>query len=134
MKIGIDARLWYETGVGRYIRALTTHLGRIDDMNDYVLFLTSKTVNDFSPPNSRWHVKLADVSWHSVEEQVKIKTAIFKEVRGIIETYKFCDFPCNHCRLWEKIKQDILQDIEKVNNARPVREPQDPLKDEKNRL
>ena len=38
MKIGIDARLWSESGVGRYIRNLVENLKLIDSNNNYVLF------------------------------------------------------------------------------------------------
>ena len=39
MKIGIDARLWSQTGVGRYIRNLVINLQKIDKKNEYVLFV-----------------------------------------------------------------------------------------------
>jgi hypothetical protein len=39
MKIGIDARLWNETGVGRYIRNLVKYLYELDSGNEYVLFV-----------------------------------------------------------------------------------------------
>ena len=39
MKIGIDARLWNETGVGRYIRNLVWELQKVDRTNEYVLFV-----------------------------------------------------------------------------------------------
>ena len=38
MKIGIDCRLWNETGVGRYTRNLVLELQNIDKKNEYVLF------------------------------------------------------------------------------------------------
>ena len=41
MKIGIDVRLWNETGVGRYTRNLVTNLVRLDKKNEYVLFAKS---------------------------------------------------------------------------------------------
>ena len=39
MRIGIDARLWNQTGVGRYIRNLVKNLQEIDFKNEYVLFV-----------------------------------------------------------------------------------------------
>ena len=41
MKIGIDARLWNQTGVGRYIRNLIINLSEIDEKNEYVVFARS---------------------------------------------------------------------------------------------
>lgn len=70
MKIGIDARLINETGVGRYIRNLVTELGVIDRENDYVIFLKKNSYENFKLPNNRWQKRLADIPWHSVTEQV----------------------------------------------------------------
>jgi len=70
MNIGIDARLWQETGVGRYIRALVTQLGQIDSHNHYSLFLTKSDFDRVKAPNERWQKILADVHWHTVNEQL----------------------------------------------------------------
>ncbi|MBI4064971.1 glycosyltransferase family 4 protein [Candidatus Gottesmanbacteria bacterium] len=69
MKIGIDARLIEETGVGRYIRNLVSELGTLDLKNRYILFLRKKSFNALKLPNSRWEKRLAEVPWHSVAEQ-----------------------------------------------------------------
>jgi glycosyltransferase involved in cell wall biosynthesis len=70
MKIGIDARLISETGVGRYIRNLIAELGKIDRTNCYVVFLRKNSFDAFTLPNARWEKRLADIGWHSVAEQL----------------------------------------------------------------
>lgn len=60
MKIGIDARLIHETGVGRYIRNLTEQLAILDKKNTYVLF-TNK------------------VPWHSFTEQLVMPFVFWRE-------------------------------------------------------
>ncbi len=75
MRIGIDARLWNETGVGRYIRNLITELQQIDTKNQYVLFVTpaasSNEVFNFTKAKaSRWKLVETDIKWHSIEEQL----------------------------------------------------------------
>lgn len=77
MRIGIDARLIAETGVGRYIRNLLRELSRIDGKNEYVVYLTRKSFADFVPPNSRWKKVLADVHWHTLAEQL-VMPALFR--------------------------------------------------------
>lgn len=67
MRIGIDARLIDETGVGRYIRNLTRELEKIDKKNSYVLFLRKK---EFHSLQTRFEKRLADVPWHSITEQL----------------------------------------------------------------
>lgn len=70
MKIGIDARLIEETGVGRYLRNLISEVSRIDVKNTYVVFLPKKAFSSFVLPNARWKKVLADVHWHTFSEQV----------------------------------------------------------------
>lgn len=70
MKIGIDARLLQETGVGRYIRNLIAELSTLDKVNHYTVFLTKKSFASYSLPNDRWKKVLADVHWHTVSEQL----------------------------------------------------------------
>lgn len=53
MKIAIDARMYQEAGVGRYIRNLIENLKKIDKQNKYILF---------SP----------DIKWYSIKEQIKL--------------------------------------------------------------
>ena len=72
MLIGIDARLWNQTGVGRYIRNLVTNLNVLDKKNSYVLFIRSE---------DEWQVKkglglnfkvvICNIKWHSLKEQIQ---------------------------------------------------------------
>jgi len=70
MRIGIDARLIEETGVGRYIRNLIQEISRFDRMNQYVVFLRRRSFDAFVLPNSRWKKVCAEVRWHSLSEQM----------------------------------------------------------------
>src|SRR3990167_10003333 len=74
MRIGIDVRLWNQTGVGRYIRNLVTNLAEIDKKNEYVLFARSEDKNEIDPfiHDSRFMIEVADVSWHSIAEQIQL--------------------------------------------------------------
>jgi len=72
MKIGIDARLWNETGVGRYLRALVNHLQVIDTRNDYVVFVRPQEFETIKFQNSRWTKILAKVHWHTIYEQLEM--------------------------------------------------------------
>lgn len=72
MRIGIDARLMEETGVGRYIRNLIAELAKADRTHEYVVFLTKKSFSSFALPNARWSKVLADVRWHTWSEQVRM--------------------------------------------------------------
>lgn len=79
MKIGIDARLIGETGVGRYIRNLIAELARVDDANMYVVFVKKDAFDAFVVPNARFQKRLADVPWHSVAEQFIMPLLFLRE-------------------------------------------------------
>lgn len=86
MRIGIDARLWNETGVGRYIRNLVKHLQILDKENEYVLFVR----NDFSASGAwqvargKWKVVKADIRWHSLKEQLVMPKILEKEKPDLV--------------------------------------------------
>ena len=87
MKIGIDARLINETGVGRYIRNLIRELALIDSQNTYVVFVRKNA--DFDPPNSRFAKRVADVPWHSIREQMVMPFVFLKERLDILHVPYF---------------------------------------------
>ena len=69
MRIGIDARLINETGVGRYIRNLLNELAIIDSTNEYVVYLTTEGSKTYTPPNERFSTRLVNIRWHTLAEQ-----------------------------------------------------------------
>lgn len=73
MKIGIDCRLWYETGVGRYIRNLVHELSEIDTTNKYILFFRKEEYETVPLPGKNFQKVLADVKWHTFAEQTQFK-------------------------------------------------------------
>lgn len=82
MRIGIDARLWQQTGVGRYIRNLAINVLRLDKKNTYVIFILPKDEDLISSELTKFsNVKLvnADVSWHTISEQLKFPGIIKKQ-------------------------------------------------------
>ena len=84
MRIGIDARLWNETGVGRYIRNLVFQLQELDTKNEYVLFVRSNdsknnSFNFAQEKSSKWKIVKTDIYWHSVAEQMQFPQVLYKE-------------------------------------------------------
>ena len=65
MRIGIDARLWNESGVGRYTRNLVKWLKKIDKENEYILI---------SPK----------LRWHTLKEQVLLPRILEKEKLDLV--------------------------------------------------
>ena len=82
MKIGIDARLWNESGVGRYTRNLIQELLQIDRKNEYLLFVRAQEYQAIKSQLSdykRLMLVLADIRWHSISEQLQFASIIKKE-------------------------------------------------------
>ncbi|HUD04860.1 MAG TPA: glycosyltransferase family 1 protein [Patescibacteria group bacterium] len=84
MRIGIDCRLWEQTGVGRYTRNLVENLQKVDKKNDYVLFMRKEDHDaiqnsKFKIQNSKWKIVKTDIKWHSLSEQLKFPTIIRRE-------------------------------------------------------
>lgn len=79
-RIGIDCRLWNETGVGRYIRNLVVNLQKIDTTNEYVLFALSKDFKDiqFIIHNSKFIIQKCDIPWHTLSEQLEFPKILKK--------------------------------------------------------
>lgn len=77
MRIGIDARFWNQSGIGRYLRNLIFHLQKIDSKNDYYLFLLPE---DFDQLNlaKNFHKVLANFKWYGIEEQIKLPKLLEK--------------------------------------------------------
>ena len=76
MKIGIDARLWSQTGVGRYIRNLIRELLTLDKSNAYVLFVLSSEKSEILHQlkgigGNNWQLEEVNIRWHSLAEQIR---------------------------------------------------------------
>jgi len=81
MKIGIDCRLWGETGIGRYIRNLVLNLQKLDQKNEYVLFVLPKNREEtlHFVQNDNFKIIVADIRWHTISEQLKFPQILSKE-------------------------------------------------------
>ncbi len=81
MRIGIDGRLWRETGVGRYIRNLVKYLQIIDKKNEYVLFVKEHDRDELTQlvKNENWRIVFANVHWHTLKEQINFPQILYKE-------------------------------------------------------
>jgi glycosyltransferase involved in cell wall biosynthesis len=78
MRIGIDCRLWSETGVGRYIRNLVYYLQKLDKKNNYILFFLPQDKERIGSEiqTSSFNLQASEIRWHSFEEQFKFPQII----------------------------------------------------------
>ena len=80
MRIGIDARLWEQTGVGRYIRNLVVNLQKIDKKNHYILFIRSQDLESVNKEikSKNWKIIETNIKWHSISEQIQFPLMLNK--------------------------------------------------------
>ena len=84
-KIGIDSRLYQiPGGIGRYCRELINGLEKVDNKNEYYIFLNKEGYNLYNPAKPNFHKVLADVGWYGFSEQLKMP------------------------RIWKKVKPDLM--------------------------
>lgn len=83
MKIGIDCRMWNETGIGRYIRNIVNEIAKVDQVNDYVLFVLSKDASNITL-GSNFKLHVTDIRWHTFREQLILPIHFYKESLDIL--------------------------------------------------
>src|SRR5258708_37061278 len=81
MRVGIDARLWNESGVGRYTRNLIFELQKIDRGTEYVLFALHKDFDNILSQIKNPNVRVigTNIRWHSLSEQVQLPHMLYKQ-------------------------------------------------------
>jgi glycosyltransferase involved in cell wall biosynthesis len=70
MKIVIDGRMLYWTGVGRYTRALIEQLGQLDHENDYVVLMRKKDWSLWEPTRANFIKVEASFNPYTLAEQI----------------------------------------------------------------
>lgn len=80
MRIGIDARFYGSVGkgLGRYTQKLIEYLEKIDNKNDYYIFLREENFDEYQPKKKNFHKVLADYQWYSFSEQISMPILLKK--------------------------------------------------------
>jgi len=110
LSIGIDCRLWNETGVGRYMRNLVYQLTDIDVKNTYTLFVREKDYENIKNQivNSKnWKIVKADIRWHTIEEQIKFPQILYKEHLDLVH-FPYFSFPVLYKRPFVITIHDLI--------------------------
>ena len=112
MKIGIDARLWSQSGVGRYTRNLVDQLQKIDKKNEYVLFMGKQDADDFrasldNKQDSRFKVVEVDIKWHSLAEQLKFPKILKKHNLDLVH-FPYFSVPISYNRPYVVTIHDLI--------------------------
>ena len=92
MNIGIDARLWYESGVGRYIRNIVRGLENKKTTHTFTIFLNAKAYKEIEFHNPNFKKVEADVRWHTISEQWKFKEILERQNLDLVH-FPYFSYP-----------------------------------------
>lgn len=122
MRIGIDCRLWNETGIGRYTRNLVEGIGRIDTKNKYTLFLSTNDFDLVELPGKNFEKKVADVRWHSLKEQLIFSSILNKENLDLVH-FPYFSVPLMYKRPYVITIHDLILNHFPTGKASTLFEP-----------
>lgn len=79
-KIGIDARLYFQTGVGVYLRNLLYYLAK-NNLNDiqFYVYLMKGDEKKIAAPSSKFIYRPVSYRWHSAMEQIGFASILFAD-------------------------------------------------------
>lgn len=113
MRIGIDARLWNETGVGRYIQALFAYLPKDQEI---IWFLGPKEFANLQITSAKWRKVLATPRWHTLSEQIIMPILFYRENLDLLHV-PYVNFPAFYFRKTVSTIHDLILDHYKTGKA-----------------
>lgn len=93
--IGIDGRLYFQTGVGRYIRNLIRELSLRDRKNRYTLFVRSEDKEAIAIEQKNISMEVVDSRWHSLDEQIRLPGILSRYNLDLIH-FPYFSFPIRY--------------------------------------
>ncbi len=97
-RLGIDARLISQTGVGSYTRNLLAHLlPLIQDTMEIYIFIRSEDMHHLSTKGKNIHLIKADYTWHSFKEQIHF-LALLQTYKLDLMHFTYFSFPILYTR------------------------------------
>lgn len=79
-RIGIDARLLHQTGVGRYTRNVLLHLEKyLADDEELYVYMLGEDIATFSTKHPRIHLRKTTFMWHTFSEQFGFCLQLYRD-------------------------------------------------------
>lgn len=109
MTIGIDGRLWNQSGVGRYIRNLVLGINERKVEKDFLIFLTKEIYDKVNFTNPRIRKELSSSRWHTASEQWKFKEEIERSGVDLMH-FTYFSYPVLYRRPFVITIHDLILD------------------------
>ncbi len=106
-KVGIDARLYFQTGVGVYIRNLIHYLDQKEEEGIvFYIYLLEQDFNKVKFKNKNFIKKKADYLWHSFGEQFGFLDLLNKDNLDLMH-FTYFSFPIRYKRKYLATVHDM---------------------------
>lgn len=115
MKIGIDARMYRESGIGRYTRNLIYYLQNLDKENEYFILLKKNDFGLLHLPDNFQKV-LADFGWYGINEQTKLP-GILKKLKLDLVHFPHFNVPIFYSGKFVVTIHDLIHQHFQMNRA-----------------
>jgi glycosyltransferase involved in cell wall biosynthesis len=109
MKIGIDARLYSQTGVGRYIRNLISELQILDKENEYYVYLMTQDFDKLHLTNPKWRKKILNFRWHGFLEQIMVPKILYLDSLDLVH-FPYFNVPILYFKKYILTIHDLIID------------------------
>ena len=116
-KIGIDARLYFQTGVGVYLRNLIHYLPKFSDPSSrYYIYVLKKDSSKIILPKGNFILREVDSNWHSITEQIKFYGTLMKDDLNLMH-FTYFSYPVLYRRPFIATIHDITPITFKTGRA-----------------
>lgn len=84
MRIGIDARMLFMSGIGTYLKNLLDGFARLETGHEFVVFIQKTDRGRFDPPADNFSIAETDAPPYSLAEQFRLARAVKNEKLDLI--------------------------------------------------
>lgn len=106
-KIGIDARLYFQTGVGTYLRNLLYFLDESNPKNSiYYVYLLKKDFSKIRFKSKNLVKRLADYKWHGFSEQIGFLRTLLEDNLDLMH-FTYFSYPVLYFRKFISTVHDV---------------------------
>lgn len=116
-KIGIDARLYFQTGVGTYIQNLIFYLQKMDltDFTFYI-YVMEEDAKKIHITDPHFVIRETDARWHGFKEQAQLATLLYKDQLDLMH-FTYFSAPIFYKRKFITTIHDVTNLVFKTGKA-----------------
>jgi glycosyltransferase involved in cell wall biosynthesis len=97
-RIGIDARLYFQTGVGVYIRNLLYYLQQIAPSDiEFYIYVMREDSSRITLSNKRFIKREVDIKWHTLSEQLSLYSILYHDKLDLMH-FTYFSYPVMYRR------------------------------------